>query len=233
MGRILQALTISSCLLASAACFGGMITVSNYTDGQGLFSWTLTKGADPFVWGFDSAHPGHWIHFQAHGLEQTFTPNGWVASNSTQNMVTWRYTNGTCFIDTTPVTFAIQSHFTNSVSYTNRALDSFYPSGDLFAKPYTATNHVEEEGFGTDWFDFIGPRPDTRIDGAAVSADQITFHIEEMAGTTCTVERSTNLIAGVWEDVTNFLVQGFATNWVYDLSQGTNTTEYFRLKMTK
>lgn len=210
----------------AVVCCAGLVsvTVSNYTDGSGYYSWTLTRGAgESNIWGVGT------VGIESYGVEQIFSPTGWSAATSNA-VITWTYTNGTWFIHDIPVMFAVQSAITNSRLYTNVSPDHFFPQGALAGWLYD-TNHSPLNIPGSESFDIIGPEPRPRFSGFSISNSQAMFSVEEMMGRTCYVERTIDLMSNAWQAATNFTVQGLSTNLTDPIPAMTNLL-FYRLRFT-
>jgi hypothetical protein len=92
---------------------GLMVTVESGDDESGYFSWTLTRGPDPFLWGMD---PGG-VMLPAYGVQSVTDPADWT-SVIIDDTICWSYTGpGVWIIDAVPVTFGYQSSITTSRTY--------------------------------------------------------------------------------------------------------------------
>src|SRR5271154_3144852 len=75
---------------ALTACAQGILSVSNTTDGNGLFSYTFSLGSTSYVWGVTS-DMGE-IVVQSHGILDVISPPGWTASVDNNNIINWQPT---------------------------------------------------------------------------------------------------------------------------------------------
>jgi len=221
------AVTATAAFCLTLACYGATLTVVSSNNGTGRFSWSYTKGDEPFIWRLDSVNGT--IGIQTYGVEQVFTPSGWSVSNDGNDFLQWTYTSGTWYVENTAVVFAVQSTFTNSTLYTND-IGEFFPKGTLIGT-ICDTDHVAIAP-GLERHVITGPQPRPRFSTFNVSNSQAVFDIEEMMGRTCHVERTVNLTSNTWQETTNFTVQGLSTN-VADPIPAMANPLFYRLRFTR
>lgn len=212
-------------MLVLAAANGATLSVVSSNNGTGLFTWTFTKGDESTVWRLDGTFGS--IGIQSYGVQQAFTPAGWAVTNDGSDFLQWTYTNGTWYMEDTPVAFSIQSVFTNSTLYTND-LGNFFPNGAL-AGTICQSNHTPIAP-GFDQFVITGPQPRPNFSSLTLSNSLLYLDVEEMMGRTCYVERSYNLLSNDWQSTTNFTVESVNTN----LTQPAVTNRmFYRLRFTR
>jgi len=201
-----------------------MFEVLTETDGAGLYTYHFTNTSPDTAWAWGIPEWGT-IQLQSHCVISAYGPPGWVVSVSSNGISTWRYTNGTYFIEGQGLTFVIQSAVTNAVAYTN-SQSEFFPSGISLGGGYS--NYVEY-GVGFHRFSYIGPRPYPRFTAMSCADTQVMLSIEEMAGSTCFVRSSSNLLTNEWDSETNFPVAGIATNIAFPCESEPVHPRFYRL----
>ena len=138
---------------------GDLVAWESETDGSGLFSYTCTKGDEPFLFGLENGSGG--ISIKSYGVLEVYNPPGWTSEIATNGFISWSYTNqGIWFIEDIPVTFSVLSSYTNAALYDRSLGDPIYPSGVVGGGVYT-TNHIGAIGgvapVGFESFSFLGP----------------------------------------------------------------------------
>jgi hypothetical protein len=138
---------------------GDLVAWESDTDGNGLFSYTCTKGDEPFLFGLEDGSGG--IAIKSYGVLEVYNPPGWTSETGTNGYISWSYTNqGIWFIEDIPVTFSVLSSYTNTILYDRPLSDPSYSRGIVFGGVYT-TNHTGAAGgsvpVGFESFSFLGP----------------------------------------------------------------------------
>ncbi len=128
---------------------GSQVTVISGDDESGGFTWEITRGPDPFLFGIDSAGIGS-IVLPAYGIQSVADPAGW-SSVVAADQITWTYDGpGVWFIEGVPVTFGYQSVIFASATY-----DSSMVIGDAYD-----LGHNPVIGAGFEKFDSFAPIPE-------------------------------------------------------------------------
>src|SRR5215218_5059100 len=77
----------------SLNCIAGRyLTVTSTDDGHGLYSYTFSRGDEPYIWGFSNTNEV--ILMKSYGIIETLQPPGWTSTVDSSGMITWCYTNG-------------------------------------------------------------------------------------------------------------------------------------------
>ena len=133
---------------------GSLLTVVSFTDENGFFSYTFTRGPDPFLWGMDLSGG---IVIRSYGIQAVFDPVGWESTVDNSGNITWEYVDeGTWFIEDVPVTFSLQSSISQSTMYDST--DPSYPRGVVMGGTYDMNYEYEAVGF--ERFHHFGPVPE-------------------------------------------------------------------------
>ncbi len=128
---------------------GSQVTVISGDDESGYFSWEVTRGPTPFLFGVDSAGLGS-FNMPAYGVQSVTDPAGW-SSTMSGGQVIWTYDGpGVWFIEDVPVTFGYQSSITAA---------SVYGSGIVIGDLYDL-GHNPVIGVGFENFDGFAPIPE-------------------------------------------------------------------------
>src|SRR5436190_20704860 len=101
----LSGVLILTCIQSALA---DALTVACTNDANGLYSYTFSKGAAPYVWGLTTNGLG--LSLQSYGVIQTIQPPNWAASVDPSGLIVWTVTNGIVYLDE-PVTFSVRSTF--------------------------------------------------------------------------------------------------------------------------
>jgi len=137
--------------------YGQALTVTSSTDGQGLYTYTFSKGSQPYVWGLSTNTA---IYLQSYGVLGTSQPTNWIASFDESGRIVWSATNGIVFIED-PVIVSVRSIFKTSRAY--KSWDDEPPvfrKGFALGTIYGITNH-EPLSLAIEDFESIGPDPTT------------------------------------------------------------------------
>src|SRR5881392_2440133 len=114
MRDLFSSLVVLVGLFASlSSALGQGLSVSSSTDGNGLYTYTFSKGTQPFVWGLSINTS---IYLQSYGVIETTQPTNWTASFDTFCRIVWTVPNGIDYIDD-PVTVTVRSTFKTSRTY--------------------------------------------------------------------------------------------------------------------
>jgi len=198
------------------------LTVACTNDANGLYSYTFSKGAAPYVWGLTTNGLG--LSLQSYGVIQTIQPPNWEASVDPSGLIVWTVTNGIVYLDE-PVTFSVRSTFA-----VPRVYDSWgnrgpflkgYVVGSVYLRP-----DPQPLGGGYENFNFVGPDP-TALTIHKVGGNVVLDWYSGLTG--FQLQATTNLSnAAGWRSVTNVPVvvntRCFVTNTVPANHQ------FFRLK---
>jgi hypothetical protein len=219
---------LALCLLFSSVQVSeaeeGLFVVQSETDGAGRFTYTITGTNDVYVWGIPE---NGIIIIPSHCVETASGPDGWIATVEPNGWVTWEYTNGTWFVEEDPLVLVIHSKATNSTEYAVHQPSFFLPG---MAVGYAYTNNVSVIP-GVQRFSIIGPKPVPRISSFSVVDNLMHMSIQEMAGSTCIVERTTNLVDPEWQEFTNIPVAGYSTNLTCLIDTNTIQSAFYRLRL--
>lgn len=129
------ALAAALALLAALPAHAAMMALDSATDGNGVFTYTLSRGADAYLFGGKAEVLS--LLLPTHGLQEVTTPQGWCADTAMPNVVRWRWTNaGACVVAAEPLTFAVRSMYVLSASYTDTAALAVYPMATVFGEVY-------------------------------------------------------------------------------------------------
>jgi len=136
--RYLLALLCGATLaLSTSPAQAAMISVDSSHDGGGLFSYVVTRGADPYLFGGMSS--SLFIRVPSYGIVDTFDPPGWQSITTDAHTVTWQYL-GTWVLDSEVVTCQLQSVSSSAMTYDELDPAATYPQGYVMGDVYT-TNH--------------------------------------------------------------------------------------------
>lgn len=125
---------------------GMAVTVESYTDENGYFSWTFTRGTNDYLWGLSEDSHGIWVPTVA--VQNVSDPPGWQSQIG--GYVNWTYTNaGTWFIENEAITFSYQSEVAEPI------VASGFLVGDLFN-----LDHSPVPASGYEWFTALMPIPE-------------------------------------------------------------------------
>jgi MYXO-CTERM domain-containing protein len=127
----------ATCFAVAATCSGSMIAVDSSNDGGGLFSYVVTRGADPYLFGGMSS--SLFIRVPSYGVVDTFDPPGWQSITTDPHTVTWQYL-GTWVLDNETVTCQLQSVSSSGITYDQLDPAASYPQGYVMGDVYD-TNH--------------------------------------------------------------------------------------------
>jgi hypothetical protein len=164
-GRFLSLVVCAALPLAAAlTCSGSMIAVNSSDDGGGLFSYVVTRGADPYLFGGMSS--SLFIRVPSYGIVATYDPPGWRSVTTDAHTVTWQY-QGTWVLDSEVVTCALQSVSSSAIDYDDLDPSGTYPQGYVMGDVYTTNHQLYSSAGGGDVtsinvvgyerFQFIGP----------------------------------------------------------------------------
>jgi len=203
---------------------GQGLLVTSSTDGNGLYTYTFSKGSQPFVWGLNGTNTA--IYLQSYGVVQTSQPTNWVASFDAIGRIVWTVTNGIDYIDD-PVTVTVRSIFKTSRTYNNWGEEepTIFRRGFVLGYAYELPNH-EPLGLGIENFVSIGPDP------TALSIHQASnsLVVSWFSGlTNYQLQSASTLSPGaLWNPVTNAPVtvgdRSFVTN------SATTSARFYRLR---
>jgi hypothetical protein len=143
-----------------------LLSVQSATDSNGLFTYTVQRGNEPYLWGGSEQLPS--VVLPALGVLSVTTPPGWSAITTGATAITWSYTGtGTWFLDSTPIVFTLQSAYPLPVAYDSLASTALYQQGTVFGDVYTtnlalytgaASNETTSVNVvGYERFAFVGP----------------------------------------------------------------------------
>ncbi len=131
------------------------LSVTSSTDGNGLYTYTFSKGSQPYVWGLSTTTA---IYLQSYGVLETSQPTNWTANFDGSGRIVWSVANGIAFLDA-PVTVSVRSIFKTSRMYTNWGDDPIvFRQGFVLGQIYDITNHTVL-GEGVENFASVGPDP--------------------------------------------------------------------------
>ncbi len=154
-------------LLAHApAGSAALLSVASATDSNGLFTYTVQRGGEPYLWGGSEQLPS--ITLPALGVQSATTPPGWTAVTTGATAITWSYAGtGTWCIDAPPIVFSLLSGYYEPVAYDSLSSTDVYQQGTVFGDVYTtnltpytgaASNEVTSVNVvGYERFAFVGP----------------------------------------------------------------------------
>ena len=113
-----------------------MLSVQSSTDSNGLYSYTVTRGLDSYLWGGGSNMLS--IVIPTLGLVATYDPPGWVSASNLPDSVVWRYTGtDTWVVENGPVTFSLRSSYPEPALYDGTAGSGMYQRGMVLGEVYT------------------------------------------------------------------------------------------------
>ena len=93
-------------LVRTPAVFGqDALSVTSSTDGNGLYTYTFSKGSQPYVWGLSTTTA---IYLKSYGVLETSQPTNWSAKFDGSGRIVWSVANGIAFLDA-PVTVSVRS----------------------------------------------------------------------------------------------------------------------------
>jgi hypothetical protein len=202
---------------------GQGLTVISSTDGNGLYTYTFSKGTQPFVWGLSTNSA---IYLQSYGVIETSQPTNWVANFDLFGRIVWNVPNGIDYIDD-PVTVTVRSVFKIPRTYDSWGEDepSVFRRGFVLGDAYGLPNH-DFIGPGVEDFVSIGPDPTA----LTIQRNGQSVVVSWYSGlTNSQLEAATSLSnPNLWAPVTNAPVisgdRAFVTNSV------TASSRFYRLK---
>jgi hypothetical protein len=208
-------------LLPSAS--GQGLSVSSSTDGNGLYTYTFSKGSQPFVWGLSTNTA---IYLQSYGVVETTQPAHWNVSFDSFGRIVWSVPNGIDYIDD-PVTLTVRSIFKTSRTYNSWGEEepSVFRRGYVLGYAYELPSH-DVIGLGLENFVSIGPDPTA----LSIQRNNNSVVVGWYSGlTNSQLEAATSLSASaLWSPVTNVPVivgeRAFVTN------SATATSRFYRLR---
>jgi hypothetical protein len=224
----LWGVTFVAAVVLTATCLTAGLICESSTDGQGLYTYTFTNDATIVVWGFDD---GDAIAIPSYGVKQVFAPAAWTTAVNEVGYITFHHTNGTYFVEDTPLTFQIESHFIQSITYTSTVPSDFFPSGTAGDTAYYKAGHGYA-ATGLQRFDILGPLPTPAFGTNTLVGDLLTLNMVGLAGDTCIVEQASTPTNEVWNTFTNFPITSYSTNITYTIPQGTNSG-FFKYRCVK
>jgi hypothetical protein len=157
---------LTALLACARASNAALLSVQSATDSNGLFTYTVQRGNEPYLWGGSEHLPS--LTLPALGVLSVTTPPGWTAMATGATAITWSHTGtGTWFLDSTPIVFTLQSAFTLPVAYDSLTSTALYQQGTVFGDVYTtnlalytgaASNETTSVNVvGYERFAFMGP----------------------------------------------------------------------------
>lgn len=142
------ALTLAAPLLLSALLpvtlagptihWGQYATVQSETDGNGLYTYTLTAGTDPLTF---FAGQDDMLELTFYGMQDLYDTPGWESASLPDDVICWTYT-GTdpLVLSETPIVFSAQSSITASqvwpVDLSNPSAPQAFVIGEADPEPY-------------------------------------------------------------------------------------------------
>ncbi|NLF39466.1 hypothetical protein GX586_08475 [bacterium] len=143
-----------------------MLSVHSATDSNGVFTYSITRGADDALWGGGSG--ALTIIIPSFGVLTTYDPPGWTSSMAAPDVVAWNYAStGTWLVSTMAATLSLQSASAVPVEYDSIAPGAEYGQGTLLGDVYTTNGAFYQSGStsevcsvnvaGYERFAFIGP----------------------------------------------------------------------------
>jgi hypothetical protein len=202
---------------------GQGLTVTSSTDGNGLYTYTFSKGTQPVVWGLSTNTS---IYLQSYGVVETSQPTNWTASFDTFGRIVWTVPNGIDYIDD-PVTVTVRSTFKTARTYDSWGEEesSVFRRGFVLGYAYELPNH-DLIGLGIENFASIGPDP-TALSIHRKDSQHVVSWFSGL--TNSQLETATSLsAAALWSSVTNVPVivgeRAFVTN------STTATARFYRLR---
>jgi hypothetical protein len=229
-----QLLIKSAGLISRVALIGGFfgpfplasgqgLTVTSSTDGNGLYTYTFSKGTQPFVWGLSTNTA---IYLQSYGVIETSQPTNWVANFDPFGRIVWNVPNGIDYIDD-PVTVTVRSVFKISRTYSSWGEDepSVFRRGFVLGYAYGLPNH-DLIGPGIENFVSIGPDPTALTIQRSGQSVVVSWY---SGLTNSQLEATTSLSSpNLWASVTNAPVT--AGDRIFVTNSISTSSRYYRLK---
>jgi hypothetical protein len=214
-----------ACSVVPRAAADLWLTVASTNNSAGLYSFTLSHGESPEVWGVTGG--GSYILTQFHGIQQVYPPAGWSATVDTNEVITWQPTNGLVYLSV-PVTFAVQSVFAVPHTYSDAFSSSDpysqgYVTGGLYDPPSTTPDFT-----GLDYFSYVGPDTNSGpiLSIQLVGTNAIVSWPKAIAG--FTLQSGPKLIGTNWSNVAS--PQMTVGNFIYVTNGLAATPTFFRAK---
>ena len=229
-------------VLISTAGLASMVNVDSYTDGNGNYWYTFSRGDEELFYDLGT-NGGGGISVRIEGLTSVSCPSNWsyvYQSGLNDGRVGFSANDSEWILDTNTVTLGFSSSYTNTIKYTANPSITYYPINTL---PYSLgiiagravdTNHITVTG-EAEYFSIIGPsampQPSTTsLVFTASSMNNVFPRLSISNGATnfpVYILRTSNLTDPNWKYMTNILTS--STNWT-DLSPTKSwPTIYYKL----
>ncbi len=132
-------------------CKSVLKTVGSYTDSNGFFRYTVSKGNEPFLFGGGS---NLCFRVQSYGTLSAKTPAGWLPTIDSSGIVSWKFTNENVTTIDSPIQFSLQSDITDFVNYNQSESNADYPLGIIFGNIYNTngTLYSPNASMSTNYF---------------------------------------------------------------------------------
>ena len=222
--RSLPALLAAMALASVEPAFADMLTVTSTNDAHGLFTYTFSRGSDPYVWGLSTN--GDAIYMQFYGVSELIPPPNWTASIDSSGRIVWSVTNDLVYLDS-PVTFSVRSIFSTARLYNAApSAPSAFSQGLVIGDAYQRPN-PESFGLGYEYLDMVGPDPTAltikKVNNSVVLGWYVGLNNFQL-------EANTNLLSPTgWQAVTNNPVV-VGNQWVVTNS-ATAGSRFYRLRL--
>jgi len=154
MAALLLATAPAAALAGPTIHWGQYATVRSETDGNGLYTYSLTAGTDPLTF---IAGQGHVLELSFHGMRQIRDTAGWESSSPSENLVRWTYIGADPLtLGDTPIVFSAQSSISEFRVWPVDLGNPPAPSG-------LVVGETESVPYGIDAFEpfsFVAPIPE-------------------------------------------------------------------------
>ncbi len=137
--------------MASGAAFAQpAFSVTSYTDGNGLYTYTFDLTPNPeYAWRATG------LYMRSYGILSLTAPAGWSSEFDSFGNITWSATNAAVFGEPA-LTFSVLSSITESTTYNIPFGGDPYPRGTALGAELTYPSHVFLGG-GYYTFEYTGP----------------------------------------------------------------------------
>jgi|GEM_PF-591165 len=163
--RLGAVMLVMAGLVVPATSRASMLAVQSTTDSNGLFTYTVLRGPEPYVWGGSNATLS--LAFPVLGMQSASASPGWSVTSTAAGVI-WSYTGAvTWLVDTAPAIFAVSSALVMPVAYDSLATTALYQQGTLLGDvfgtnqapyPRSVSGEVSSVNVtGYERFSFIGP----------------------------------------------------------------------------
>ena len=213
--------------MSCTTSFASMMNVESYTDGNGQFWYTFSRGDDNWFYNLGTNGYGG-ITLKIEGLTSISCPSNWTYSHEPGKAIHFNAIDSMWILDTNTVTLSVSSELTNIIKYTANPNITYYPLENLpYSMGYISGTAVDAEhnavSGSIELFSFIGPSAmpqpsSTSLVLTASSMNNVFPRLSISNGATnfpVYILRTTNLIDTNWKYVTHFFTS--STNWT-DLS---------------